>query len=263
MKYFKYLFLISLLISSCSKEEKVSIPGQVIITGHITNYNEEANHDFVNLVYFDVVENRNTITQFIDDSCNFKIVIDNLYRPKEIWLGYGYFLRFYIKPGDSLHFEIDSKALGRNYSTSELYSFYKVTGSSETINKDVAAYKSLLSESFGREFNHEQNKAIKNLSPDEYKASTEIYLKKKESIAHNYISNHNPSNEFVEWVEYDLKFEQWEDLIRYWWLHPLENQQIPLEFLENIPESYFDFLDTGFLLSQSPVLKNYNMLPIT
>ena len=70
MKYLKYLFLISLLISSCSKEEKVAIPGQVIITGHITNYNEEANHDFVDLVYFDMVENRNTITQSIDDSCN-------------------------------------------------------------------------------------------------------------------------------------------------------------------------------------------------
>lgn len=244
MKYLKYLFLISLLISSCSKEEKISIPGQVIITGHITNYNEEANRDYVDVIYFDIVENRNTITQSIDDSCNFKIVIDNLYRPKEIWLGYGYFLRFYVKPGDSLHFEIDSKALGKNYSTSELYSFYKVTGSSVTINSDIAAYRSLITESFGREFSRKHNEEIKNLSPDEYKDSTEIYLKKRELIARNFISNHNPSKEFLEWVEYDLKFKQWDDLMRYWWIHPLDNQEKPLEFLENMPESYFDFLDS-------------------
>ncbi len=244
MKYLIYLFLISLLISSCSKEEEVSIPGQVIITGHITNYNEEANHDFIDVIYFDIVEDRNTITQKIDDSCSFKIVIDNLYRPKEIWLGYGYFLSFYVKPGDSLHFEIDSKALGKNYSTSEVYPFYKVTGSSVRINNDIAAYKALLSESFGREYSYKHNEAIKDLSPDEYKAFTETYLKKRELIASNFISNHNPSNEFREWVEYDLKFEQWEDLMRYWWSHPLDNQQNFLEFLVNMPDSYFDFLDS-------------------
>jgi thiol-disulfide isomerase/thioredoxin len=244
MKYIINLLLISLLIGSCSKEEKVAIPGQVIITGHITNYNEEANHDFVDVAYFDMVENRNTITQFLDDSCHFKIVIDNLYRPKEIWVGYGYFLSFYVKPGDSLHFEIDSEALGKNYTLSELYSFYKVTGSSETINNDIAAYKSLISESFGREFSRKQNEEIKNLSPDEYKASTEIYLKERESIARNFISNHNPGKDFLEWLEYDLRFEQWNDLMRYWWMHPLDNQLNMFEFLESMPDSYFDFLAT-------------------
>jgi len=244
MNYLIYLLLISLLISSCSKDEEVSIPGQVIITGQITNYSEEGNRDFVEVVYFDMVENINKITQIIDDSCNFKIVIDNLYRPKEIWLRYDYFLSFYVKPGDSLHFEIDSKALGKSLSSAEGYSCYKVTGSSVAINNDIAAYKSLLSESFGREFSRKHNEEIKNLSPDEYKEFTEIYLKERELIAKNFISNHDPSKEFLEWVDYDLKFEQWEDLMRYWWFHSLENQQDVLEFLVNMPESYFDFLLT-------------------
>jgi len=187
MKYLKYLFLISLLISSCSKREKETIPGQVIITGHITDYDEEANRDFVDVTYFDMVENRNTITQSIDDSCNFKIVIDNLYRPKEIWLAYGYNLRFYVKPGDSLHFEIDSRASGKKYSTRELYSFYKVAGSSVAINNDIAAYRALISESFGREYSREHNKAIKELSLDEYKAFTETHLKERELITSNFI----------------------------------------------------------------------------
>lgn len=143
-----------------------------------------------------------------------------------------------------MHFEIDSKALGKNHTAGELYSFYKVTGSSEMMNKDLAVYKSLLSEAFGSEYNREYNAAIKDLSPNEYEAYTDVYLKKRELIAEDFISNHNPCKEFLEWLEYDLKFRQWEDLMMYLWHHPFENQLNLFEFRENIPDSYFDFLDT-------------------
>lgn len=244
MKFLIYFLLIAFLICSCTGEERTSYPADVVISGHISNFENADGHNFVSVIYFDIVENRKEITQFIDDSGNFKIVIDNLYRSKEIWFGYGQILTFFISPGDSLYFEIDSKSLEGYKGTGNHYSYYKVSGASETINSEIAAFLTLLQDSsFSADYWNERSSAPVKLSPIEYLAFSETDFKKRDAVAKTFISKYSPSEEFKEWVEYDLKFKQWKDLMRYIWLHPLENQLDIGEFEKNMPKSYFNFLD--------------------
>lgn len=51
------------------------------------------------------------------------------------------------------------------------------------------------------------------------------------------------SKQFQEWVKLEVKFQGWDDLMRYRWLKPMYNQIDRIEFLDSIPSEYFSFME--------------------
>lgn len=228
------------LITSCTTLEKKSKLKKTIITGQVSNFTDISEHDFIEIIYEDIVAGQVTLRENIDKNGQFRFEF-NINYPKEFYLKYSGLLTFHISPGDSLHFDINGDCWNITTKTSaEEYKFYKVSGTSEKMNSDIVNYVSFFLDSVN---NWDlQSKMIASSTPSEYKKFLEKLSIEKKQIILDFNQQFNTCEEFKEWISLDLKFAEWEDLMRYRWMNPMYNQKDMNEFMDSMPDEYFSFL---------------------
>ena len=198
------LFTFSILILiSCSQKEKNQIK-KSIISGQVSNFEKVSEHDIIEFIYEDILAGQIKLAENIDKNGRFKFVLD-LDFPTEFYLKYSGLLTYHISPGDSLHFDINGDCWSKTSETNaEEYNFYKVSGTSEKMNNDVAKYTAFFIDSLSNWSIHDS--MINNSTPNEYKTFLEELTKKRFEIVENFNRTNNTCKEFQEWVNMKLEF---------------------------------------------------------
>ena len=232
--------IVIFLITSCTQSENNSKLKKTIITGQVSNFTDVSEYDFIEVIYEDILANQITISENIDKNGQFRFELDIEY-PKEFYLKYNSLLAFHISPGDSLHFDINGDCWDIITETSaEEYNFYKVSGTCEKMNSDIINYTALFLDSVN---NWDlQSKMIASSTPSEYKTFMTKLTNERNQIVLNFNQEYNTCEEFKEWISLKLKFTEWEDLMRYRWVHPMQNQKDITEYFNSMPDEYFSFL---------------------
>lgn len=246
MKYFNfkmnwnfiYPFII-LLFVSCSNEAD-SQKGKTIVSGQVSNFEKVLEHDYIEIIYEDILDGKVNLVEYIDKNGQFKFVLDLDY-PTEFHLKYSGLLNFYIAPHDSLYFHINGDCLlDTTMFYKEEYKYYVVSGTSEKMNHDFVGYHIQFPDSFNNSDFH--NNMINNSTPVEYKTFVEELTKKRFKIVENFNKTNNTCLQFKDWVSLKLKYDAWVYLLKYRWLHPMHTKTDINTFRDSIPSDYFDFL---------------------
>jgi len=148
MKQSTILLLLLLHFVACQKNELQKTPLKTIICGKVSNFEQIAKHDFIQIKYHELISDFIKLNQSINNKGEFRFEFHHEV-PIELIVDYGNRLSFYAYPGDSLYFDIDGTCrLERLKSYNEAYSYYQVSGTVGKMNKDVAAYTALYHDSF-------------------------------------------------------------------------------------------------------------------
>lgn len=234
------LFIMQSLIAF-AQEEFNPINKKTIITGQVSNFEKYADHDFIEVIYEDLLQGQITLLEDIDKNGQFKFELDIEF-PKEFFLSYSCFVAYYISPGDSLHLDLGGESWDVKPETwTDEYSYYNISGTANKMNADYTKYIAFVQDSLDNWDVHES--MINNSSPHEYKNFIETSTKERAAFIQEFNKKNNTGSQFREWVEYDLKFQAWDNLMRYRWLNPMHNKTDPKEFVAAIPEDYFNFID--------------------
>lgn len=234
-------FFALFILFSCTQKEKNQIPQKTVITGQVSNFEKVSEHDFIEFIYEDILASQTKFVEEINKDGQFKFILDLDY-PTEFFLKYSGLLTFYISPGDSLHFEISGdcwNSISQTYA--DEYNFYRVTGTSEKMNTDIANYKAFFLDSLNNW--NVQDSMIRNGTPNEYKSFLQNLTNERFKELKEFNRKNNTCEQFREWAELNLKFCEWDDLMRYRWLHPMYNKIDRNEFSDSIPADYLDFLN--------------------
>lgn len=230
-----------LLLVSCSQKANIQKPKRTVITGQVSNFETISEHDVIELICQDILAEQQKIEIKINKNGQFKYEPELDY-PNDLFFLYGNgFISFYISPGDSLHFDISADFLKNEIQNSTYNSnLYKITGTAEKMNADFMKY--IL---FSRNTvdGYETYNMITSSTPLEYKSYLQNLTQKRQEAANQFIKENNTCNQFNEWVKINIKFDEWNNLMRFTWEHPSRNRQNVNEYFVTIPEEYFDFLD--------------------
>lgn len=234
----KQLFGICIVLISfgaCSnRQADFGIESNVIVSGTITNYEIGKSPETIEIIRRDFFDLNEKFVEKINENGTFKFKISIPYA-QESYLKYGNLISLIYVPGDSLHIQIDNGIL-QNKNLLEFLKF------SETMTGKT----SWLINKFNAELPNDEYigmhpiEAEKNKSPKEF----EDYIKNRERKYYAFLQefkNKNHTTElFDKWVNDKLKYESWNDLMRYRWTHPHYNKMESDGF--DLPESYFAFL---------------------
>ncbi|MFB6320263.1 TlpA family protein disulfide reductase [Saccharicrinis sp. FJH54] len=257
--------LLSVLLLGACAQHKSNETKKAIITGQVSNFETVSEHDVIQLVYEDILAGQIILPDYPDKNGRFRFELELDY-PTEFYLKYSGLLTFYISPGDSLHFDIDGACWNKKTNTTaEEYAFYSVSGTAEKMNQDITAYVVYYSDSL--QDRKEQDSMIRNASPEEYKRYEEKVAEERMNRAEAFNTTHNTCKQFQEWLPMKIKFDKYENLMRYRWLQAMHKQKDPNDFITSVPAEYFDFLNewdkdnTAYLVSTSFLnfLSEYDM----
>lgn len=234
--------LLVLINFSCKDEKEHS--NRIFITGQVLHYDNYPDYQIVELFFpnpFTTIFQKNA---YLDNNDEFRFEWE-LTHPQDFFLRFGGMLPVFISPGDSLHINIDAKVLdypflldAENIKRSEVYEFYKVTGTAEKMNQDIIQFYSIYYDSL-IDWETERNKYI-SLSPADYKKYLLNRNKKEIDFLKNFIKDFECCNLFENWATNFFKYSLWDDLMRYRWLHPKYND-IEIDTFQ-VPGDYYDFL---------------------
>lgn len=226
----------SILFYNCSnRQSDFGIQKDVIVSGIIANYDINKDPQTIELFRRDFFEINETNVEYINDDGTFKFKLPISYI-QESYLRYGGFIPILCIPGDSLNIKIE-KVIPQGEHPFEFIKFSnnKMGKASWLINKFQSE---LPNENYIYEHAHE---AQKNLSHEAFL----IYIKKREDKYRTFLKKFNKENQttelFDKWVYDRLKYESWNDLMRYSWTHPYYNKIERNSF--KLPQSYFSFLN--------------------
>ncbi len=136
-----------LILTSCHQNENKQGIKKTIVTGEVDNFDKISEHNIVEIVIPDLLAGQKRFTQEIDNNGQFRFEI-NIQKPTEFNLKYSGYLIYYIFPGDSLHFTINSDCWRKTTSTySEESNFYTLTGTSEKMNSEVSKFMAIYRDS--------------------------------------------------------------------------------------------------------------------
>jgi thiol-disulfide isomerase/thioredoxin len=255
---FGIIFLLIFFEARSSEQTDFGIEKNVTIYGVITNYEigkspqtiEISRRDFFGLNE-KCVENINK-----DGTFKFKYPISYI---QESYLKYGNLISILCIPGDSIQIQIDNKILEDKKSQEHIKFSNTKTGIANWL---ICKFKAELpNESY---IYDKANDAEKKLSPEEFKN----YISKRENEYLTFLKKFKKENNTTElfdiWVNDKLKYETWNDLMRYRWTHPLYNN-IQLDSFK-LSENYFSFLsnynmndNNFFSISHADFLHEFSM----
>ena len=233
--------IVLFLVVSCTHTEKYSESKKTIITGQVSNFAEVSEHDFIEFIFIDLLAVEIKFTEYIDKNGQFRFEPE-IDHPTDFYLKYSGLQTYYISPGDSIHFDIDGNCWGKISETyTEEYEYYKVSGTSEKMNIDVANYTAFFLDSLNDWTL--QDSMIRICTPNEYKNFLYDLATERLEIISGFNRKNNTCKQFQDWISLKLKYEEWDDLMRYRWLHPMRNKKDRNEFIASMPDDYYSFLD--------------------
>jgi thiol-disulfide isomerase/thioredoxin len=233
-------FFVILIIISCSQKVNNQISKKTIITGQVSNFDKVSEHDFVEIIFPDLLAGQKKVSQQIDEKGQFRFEID-LNKPTEFNLKYSGYLTFYIFPGDSLHFAINSDCWSTTTDTyQEESDFYKVSGTSEKMNSDVTKFMGIYRDSL---LNWQANSdSVKNMDALDFIKFKNNQLKALQSSSESFNLSENTCDEFRKWSQYFIKYDNWSNIMEYRWAHAMAINENPGLYVTQMPVEYFDFL---------------------
>ncbi len=228
------VMLVSSFISCTHKQIEFGIEKDIIISGKITNYDSANAPHTIEVIPIDLFDEVKYVEQVHKDG-SFKVVFPIAYT-QEFYLRYGNIISLLCEPGDSLYINIDNGILKSNKPQKHIIGF-----SDNNIGKTNALINKFQAELPNEQYIGEyQLEAERAKTPDEFKN----YIKTREQSYYTFLQKFKSKNAttklFDNWANDHLKYESWNDLMRYRWAHPLHNQEQIDSF--NLPEDYFTFL---------------------
>jgi thiol-disulfide isomerase/thioredoxin len=225
---------------ACSNQQNdFGIEKNIIITGTITNYEVGKSPQTIEIIRRDFFDLNEKYVKNINVDGTFKFEFPIAYT-QESYLKYGNLISLLCVPGDSLNIQIDNNILQDNESQEHIKFSDTEIGKTNWL---IYQFKAELPNE-----NYIYNKAYdaeKNLTHEEFTK----YISNRENEYFAFLDKFQKANQTTElfdtWVNDHLKYESWNDLMRYRWTHPHYNKIESDSF--NLPESYFAFLS------------NYNM----
>jgi hypothetical protein len=231
-------------MSGCQHKRSSQKAQNTIVCGKISNFQEVAEHDVIQIMYHDLFYESNMMVESIDSQGLFRFDFTHEI-PCEIVLRYGSHLSFYTFPGDSLYIEIDGACrLKKPRNRRDAYCYYKVGGSAEELNRDMVDYSVFYDDSL-KPLSSDLYNRIKTCSPGEFKAYLDSIEEEVEKRLDVFFKSNGTCKEIRTWARKDLEYEKWWHLLRYPWMHPGRNNMDLKSFISNLPEDYFDFIDWG------------------
>ncbi|WP_430818039.1 TlpA family protein disulfide reductase [Carboxylicivirga marina] len=207
----------------------------VIISGTISNYEIGKSPQTIEIIrrdFFDLNE-KHVEKIYVDGTFRFKYPIAYA---QESYLKYGSLVSIICIPGDSLHILIDNKILEDE--NAQEYLKFSDTETGKTNRLMIKFNAELPNDNY---IYDKANQAERNLTPEEFTN----YIKNRENEYYTFLNTFQKENQTTEifdnWVNDKLKYESWQDLMRYRWTHPHYNKMDRDSF--NLPKNYFSFLN--------------------
>ena len=237
MKNKQLLIIVILLILFCAcsnRQSEFGIEKDVIVSGIITNYDINNSPQTIELFRRDFFDLNETNIEYINEDGTFKFKLPISYI-QESYLKYGSLIPILCIPGDSLSIKIE------NVIPQDEHPFKFIKFSNNKMGEASSLINKFQSELPNENYIYENaGEAQKNLSLEAFV----IYIKKREDEYRTFLKKFNKENQTTElfdrWVNDKLKYESWNDLMRYRWTHPYYNKMERDSF--NLPQSYFSFL---------------------
>jgi thiol-disulfide isomerase/thioredoxin len=240
MKTIIFIFFAVLIFISCNHNENNQGTKKTVITGQVDNFDKISEHDFVEIIFPDLLAGQKKVSQQIDERGQFRFEID-LNKPTEFNLKYSGFLTYYISPGDSLHFAIDSDCWSKTTDTyKEESDFYTVSGTSEKMNSDVTKFMVIYRDSL---LNWQANSdSVKSMDALNFLMFKNNQLNELQTSLANFNESENTSKQFRNWSQYFIKYDNLSSIMEYRWAHAMAINENPALYVTQMPTEYFDFL---------------------
>lgn len=204
------------------------------ISGKVINLSPTAGHRTIKFIFSDILKDRIPYSATLSKTDSFSFSIPSDY-PQAFYIDYGSLTGYIAEPGGSLNIEIDAR-IWDDRSLKETY--IKITGgSTATTNRLIQLFNQELPKEQYVHRNH--SKAVKTKSPEEYAS----YIRQREqdytAFARQFNKSHRTTPFFRHWQKDILKYQTFEDLMRFTWEYPsYHRDQKNFKF----PDSWYDFL---------------------
>lgn len=214
---FLHLLLLFLLFScSADRSKNKSIfekPKKVIITGEIINYDPHIDNYFIKIGVDDLFDIQKTTDIEISENGYFEATFESFY-PSNYFFYYHNPVPFYAFPGDSIHFVFNNDSLKKEFAHYSHLKFIQYSGSFSQMTTDYFDYTIF----FYNEVLDWENESIlpQQLSEDEYlqyiSNTRNRYYNTK---AKDFITTTKRSKFFEQWLNIEIKYSEFEDLLSY------------------------------------------------
>lgn len=266
MKKLFFLFsLVGILLfhSSFKRDKNITWNEQpFVLSGKVLNADQYPQHKVIELIFYDILDlgNEKRTTATLDDSARFRIEVPVRYL-QDFYLNYGRLTTLIAVPGKELDIEIDSRIWDEKIKGGMVY---VAGGSAASTNRNVLRYFDELP-SGKYSFMNAQD-AINEKSPLEYVAYVSAREKEYAAFTTRFNKKYKTDEPFRTWVNDYLKYDAWNDLLRYLWEKPhnasleIDDFEVPTEYLSFLEEKYDQ--DDCSLLSSTHIdfLHEYYML---
>lgn len=220
---------------------------ETYVYGVIHHHEKYQGHQTIRLILrdiFDRTEGQEFVGIIADDG-SFSLSAPIAYT-QEMYLHYGGTLSsLVLSPGDSLYLEINADILKdpTNKFPNDRYFIQFPDSELGKTNREVALFNA--GKPVGRYAYQNENDAERSKSAEEYLEFIRTREREYREYLNSFLSEHQTTDLFKEWVQDHLKYETLDELMRYRWTHPYYNKLDIFDF--QLPEGYFSFL------------QNYNM----
>jgi thiol-disulfide isomerase/thioredoxin len=235
-----YIFTV-FLFQSC-KSEKTLNPTKTIITGYVSNLDNHENKNWLEFLHPDLFSQQAPFEQIKIDSLGyFKYEIE-IVSPALCWGIYNKWFPFVISPGDSLFLSIDANIWDDNTSGSVVKgAFIEFSGTVQDDYYKIIKFEEWACDSiYNRTNSRLKNEATKTKSAKEFGKFIQNIETETLSKIKKFGQDLDAGTLFYEILNAEIKYRTLDDLMRYWWINPLENGVT----MENVVlnENYFTFL---------------------
>ncbi|GAB3923239.1 TlpA family protein disulfide reductase [Mucilaginibacter myungsuensis] len=146
-----------------------------------------------------------------------------------------------VNPGDHLQIDFDAAGMEKSLSFS---------GAGATMNKDRYDFqKAMVNDpGLGYKGNNfarfmQASKSEEKNGPEEHKKFLADRYARETVFLNDYIKKHKLDPIFIGWAKADLKYDYFDQLLRYVWMHPSKTGQSSKDF--KIPASYYSAIDSA------------------
>ncbi len=230
------LFLSLISSISCRQANSVAEP-KITLRGKIINWaeNKEAVEGITLHVDDFLSYEQEKYEIEINDDGTFETTFVKRHAQDFFLLNKNHLFYLFAKPGSELFVEIDAARFEE-----EGIKAVELGGDQAETNRHICDFMALSNQRL-RDFMYEHQKIIRTLDGEDYKAFRLKKLQEDYDYFSDYLKEHEVTDEAQNWVKLGIKYECANDLMRYRWLHPIENKLNRTDF--KLPDSYFDFFD--------------------